>query len=479
MSHYEIRDLEQARRFVLQGLWWQRVVPPSAGRVREVLEWAKEVASAGQPLPPVGFLADVGHVAFSMDWEERVGRDAAVVPALPINLVCTYEDHVLGKLYADWTFLRAGDALRRYQGRDRARGLAFFINQFRQRAGCGGVEFSPGVLHAALEAQPDDVLAQGWESLRQLGPEPLLIDLYESLIAASRRTAEALEPGDVEELEHGTALDEQGPRLARQQIKRMATQFEAGLSRHHIRPHNRRQEVPTRILDEDTYPVGGFTSISNRGSVESLLHSQLAYMEKDDRPDLFDIKFLRDELLYYARDENQFLRRRRTFVFALYPELIAARFKDAELPCQRGVLLLALIRTLVRKLSEWLSTDSLHFEIVFIGKGKEEPLAEERLLLQSLLMDEIANQTARVDRIAARELPRRCAELARRSLCHCLVVAPAPAPLRADDTITTRLALDGPRPALGDDTEEPVIPEADDAMESWGKTLEMILARWI
>src|SRR6516225_5123045 len=62
MSHYEIRDLEQARRFVLQGLWWQRVVPPSAGRVREVLEWAKEVASAGQPLPPVGFLADVGHV---------------------------------------------------------------------------------------------------------------------------------------------------------------------------------------------------------------------------------------------------------------------------------------------------------------------------------------------------------------------------------------------------------------------------------
>ena len=62
---------------------------------------------------------------------------------------------------------------------------------------------------------------------------------------------------------------------------------------------------PTRALDEDTYPVGGFTSISTRGSIESLLHSQLAYMETDERPDLFDIKFLRDELLYYARDENQ------------------------------------------------------------------------------------------------------------------------------------------------------------------------------
>ena len=41
------------------------------------------------------------------------------------------------------------------------------------------------------------------------------------------------------------------------------------------------------------------------------------------------MKFLRDELLYYSRDENQFLRRRRTFVFALFPDLVDARFKDA------------------------------------------------------------------------------------------------------------------------------------------------------
>ena len=28
---------------------------------------------------------------------------------------------------------------------------------------------------------------------------------------------------------------------------------------------------------------------------------------RDERPDLFDMKFVRDELLYYSRDENQFL----------------------------------------------------------------------------------------------------------------------------------------------------------------------------
>ena len=53
------------------------------------------------------------------------------------------------------------------------------------------------------------------------------------------------------------------------------------------------------VLDEDTYPVGGFASISTKGSVESLLHSQLAYMEREAelRPDLFDVKYLRERAL--------------------------------------------------------------------------------------------------------------------------------------------------------------------------------------
>src|SRR5438874_277445 len=115
---YELRDSDEARRFLAQGLWWQRVLPPSAGMVRQVLEWALEAASAGQPLPPVGFVADLGHVAFGLDWELRPGREPPAVPGLPINLVRTYEDHVLGKVYADWTFQRGSDALRRYEGRD-------------------------------------------------------------------------------------------------------------------------------------------------------------------------------------------------------------------------------------------------------------------------------------------------------------------------------------------------------------------------
>ncbi len=303
MKTHVIRDSFEARRLLVGGLWWQRVTPPTAATVRAVLTWVKEAASAGQALPPIGFVADLGHVALGEDWESRSGREMVSVPHLPINLIRTYEDHVLGKIYADWTFTRASDALRHYaKGRDQARGLAYLLEQFRERARFDGVELSLGVISTLLEVPPDELLTEGWESLRQEGPHPLLAELYESLIQSARRTAEVLGPEDIFDLERKTALEELGQRLAHRQVLCAAASLEATLPKHKIKPLARRMEVPTRILDEDAYPVGGFTSLSNRGSIESLLFSQLAYMEtdRDQQPDLFDSLYLMDELLYYS-----------------------------------------------------------------------------------------------------------------------------------------------------------------------------------
>jgi hypothetical protein len=480
MTPLELRDLEQARRYLVHGLWLQRVQQVSAATVRPALEWALELAANGHPLPPVGFVADVGHTAFGPDAEVRAGRETAAAGGLPAGLARTYEDNVLGKFYADWTFERAGDALRRYQGRDRARGLAFLINQFRDRAGFAGVHLSPAVIKRLLQDPAEQVLAEGWDSLNREGLCPLLAELYESLIAATRRTAEVLGPEDLFELEHGTALAELGQRVALRQVLHMAQRLEAALPRHRVRPRSGRQEVPTRVLDEDTYPVGGFSSLSTRGSIESLLHSQLAFMEKEDRPDLFDIKFLRDELLYYARDENQFLRRRRTFVFAFFPDLVHARFKDVELPCQRIVLLLALVVTVVHKLSEWLSTDALFFDLVFLQEKDPGPLAHERDLLATLLREPIANGTVELTALPTVEAAaRQCALRARRSLCHCLTLAAGDQLLEADATAVTRLRLNGPCPMLRSGTETLATGATDGPVETWEAVLEILLQLWV
>ncbi len=487
MDPYELSDPAEARRFLVQGLWCQRAMPPTAATVRPALGWALEAASAGHILPPIGFISDIGHVALGLDLESRQARNTVVVPSVPINLLRTYEDHVLGKIYADWTFTEASDSLRRYQGpdlaRNQARGLAFLLNQFQERSEFPGVEMSPSIIKAALDTAPEELLAEGFESLRQEGADLLLTGLYEGLITATRRTAEILSRADLFELKHGYCLQPEGERLARRQVLHAAETLEAALhrSRYAFRPPARRMEVPTRILDEDTYPVGGFTSLSTRGSPESLLHSQLAYMETDERPDLFDIKFVRDELLYYARDENQFLRRRRTFVLVLEPDLVNARFKDASLPYQRGVLLLALLVLVVRKLTEWLSTDALTFRVLFPAPADDRPLAlaAEWALLQTLLPEPIANGTVVLERVTPDRVASLCMQWSRRSMVHGLVCGTRPEPLRVNDCAISRLEIAGPRPALGDADSEPALVEGEVPADSWARALEQVLGRWV
>src|SRR5579871_179291 len=51
---HTIRDLTDARRLVLQSLWWQRVVPPNVATVRNALGWARTLLSSGEPIPPPG-----------------------------------------------------------------------------------------------------------------------------------------------------------------------------------------------------------------------------------------------------------------------------------------------------------------------------------------------------------------------------------------------------------------------------------------
>lgn len=274
-------------------------------------------------------------------------------------------------------------------------------------------------------------------------------------------------PEDVFELEHKTALQPFGERVALRQVLQAATFLDNALPRLRPRSVSQPREVPTRMLDEDIYPVGGFASLSTRGSIESLLHSQLAYMERAERPDLFDVKYLRDELLYYARDENEFRRRRRTFGVVFYPDLVQTRFKDASLRWQRGILMLALIHVLVAKLRDWLSTEALAF-VFYFPVGKTDPLKPERALLETLLHEEIAMKLVEVVRFTKlAEVERDCTRRARQSSCHCLSVSADGRMLRPEGAQVMRLQISYAFPAFGASDEEPTAGEAEEPSESW------------
>jgi hypothetical protein len=201
--------------------------------------------------------------------------------------------------------------------------------------------------------------------------------------------------------------------------------------------------------------------------------------EPAGRPDLFDIKFLRDELLYYARDENQFLRRRRTYVFALFPDLARARIKDVELPRQRIILLLALLVAALRRLIDWLSQEALGFEFLFVEEEGETPLGPEQALVAMVLREPVANGSVAIGRLPADRLAAHCASRARRSLCHCLIIAATDRTVEAEATIVERLCINGPRPMVGTGVDPLHGFEDVDPRSGWQAALDWLLPLWV
>jgi hypothetical protein len=471
MKTVELQDREEARAFVLQGLLLSRLSPVSPAGLPAALAMAYEVATA-QPLPPPGFVADLAHVLLGPGRGGGGCGDAAA--ELPALLRRPYEDYVLGKLFADTSVERASDSLRRYRGRDQARGLSFVVEQMRARCEFHAATLGPALLKGLLRETGEALLRLAWQSLRERGLSQALVGLYESLVGAFRRAGALLGPEDVFELEHGTALQELGQRVALRQVLTATDSLLSELPRQPSRPFSRKLAVSTHILDEDSYPVGGYSSLSSRGSVESMLHSQLAFMEKGERPDLFDIKYVRDELLYYSRDENRFLRRRRSFVFALFSDLVRARFKDEHLPWQRIVFVLAMLTAVVRRLTEWLATDALLFEFCFVESGDRSLLGDERRLLEILLREPLARGTVRLTQAAnAGRVAAACADHARRSLCHCLTVSTADPSVPSDQAIGMRLLV-GKEPEL-----RGLDPAETPGERGWAATLAVLLEHWV
>lgn len=466
MAFVELRKPDDIRSYLLAGLRLARIAPPEPDLHRHTLLTLLELAHGGQPVPPPGFVADLAWVAMGMKGEPATPGSDALGPGLARG----YDDYVLGKLLTDSTLQRAADALRLAAGRDVARGLGFLVERLQARLALPGVHLAPASVKAVSRESPESLAA----GVRSVNPTavvaPLWQTLYPPLVAAFRQAPALLGPEDLFELERGTALQEMGQRLALRQIVRASAQFDINLPVQRPRPRQAPSEVATHLMQEDAFPVGGFASLTTRGTMESLLQSQLAYMETNDRPDLFDVKYLRDELLYYSRDENLFLRPRQTFVFVFTPGLAAARFKDPGAPYQRLVLALAWVVSAIRKLLQWLRSDALAFHLVFL---EDQTLSHEKQLLTILLAEQIANGTVAIDQLTLEQLTGRCGEWARRSHCKGVCLATTAEAWDMAGVDWQRLVVDGPEPRLqGHNLDRP--PDED----AWAWTLTHVLHAW-
>ena len=164
----------------------------------------------------------------------------------------------------------------------------------------------------------------------------------------------------------------------------------------------------TAYLDETHYPTGGLAGLTNKGTFENLVLSELAYLTEEDAGiNLFDLRYIENELLYYMRDSGQLRRKRRTvhLVFDVGDWFLR---KSIGYDYQFSILLQGFALRLLRDLFKIFEKDSVHFHFTFLPVGDPEHLARESGLLRVILGDFIKHEWVSIrllDSLDLRELP--------------------------------------------------------------------------
>lgn len=72
--------------------------------------------------------------------------------------------------------------------------------------------------------------------------------------------------------------------------------------------------VVAKYGEPQTLPLGGYEELTNKGNLSSLVPSELAYIDESMQFDLFDYKYIENQLIYFKRDSGAVFRIRRDVV---------------------------------------------------------------------------------------------------------------------------------------------------------------------
>lgn len=207
-------------------------------------------------------------------------------------------------------------------------------------------------------------------------------------LSAHLQWSALLQPEDLFELEHHDVLSAPAQRIGCRQI--------IAVSRHLGEIDPRQVSISedgaaeTAFIDESQYPTGGLAGLTNRGSMENLVLSELVYIDPTMEIDLFDLRFLEGELLYYLRDDGILRRKRRTIHLIVDPAQLL-RLKPRGYPFQLSIIIQGLLVRIVQDLQAVFADDSVLLHIRYLhAEGTASRWQQELDLLALLLRDELA-----------------------------------------------------------------------------------------
>jgi hypothetical protein len=361
--------------------------------VPAALRWLRAIWDAGDDHLPLGLVHDLGHLLLQGHrFRFASSRDLGTWPADERAARLAYEDRVLGRWAIDPSAVEAHVILAGIREDHRQAAIAHALRAALSRR-LGGV---PGF--SSVRGNPAHLRAVSEEELLAPSPPPpaWIAWAFAQLDAACTRLVDGhlFSPEDLWEIAHLPQLPTESSRLALREIHGAIARIGAMRPETALSMQRRAREVPVDRDTSDQYPAGGFDAISTRGSFESLVRSEVSYVGVTavGRIDLFDLRFVEGELLYYTRDESPLLDARRE-VSAIIDRPAELRHKVPLLSAQTLVIAQAIALVVQADLVALYGPHGSMVRLLFRAPSEEDRAvaAEERALLSLALAAELAH----------------------------------------------------------------------------------------
>ncbi len=260
--------------------------------------WLKSVYK-GFPLPMPGICLDLLGIVLKWPPSPQVHKDLAMFLSYREHLLLDFRFSEECKRVQELAF-----TLKRHPEREILFCQRFLQLFFERMQGRWELGLNPAQLRDLIKTELDhengtDVVLSDPRWMSYLNPAPV--------VQAYLELKPMIQEEDLWELAELNQLPDDALRYAAKSC-RSHLNF---ISRQQIDRRRRlRQELSSLFLDEQksigTYPVGGITGVSAKGHLESLVPSELMFMDEEvsEGLDLFDVRYLEHELLYYERDDQ-------------------------------------------------------------------------------------------------------------------------------------------------------------------------------
>lgn len=394
----EFIDPAHATAAVSADLSCSGVIQPGSSEVVETaLSAWRQALSRGHYHLPLFLAMDLAALVAEGLGVRFVSEEKGRAPDCSARL--RYEREILVRLLQTSCVMEACDLVKPGAGSIAARRhfLELMLERFAPHwpRHCG---LSPG---AVRHLSADDVQAMSVDAsaLAALYPAlPSSVDQLNAFVSAACHEIQwsrLLQAEDMFELTHIEHLGAAHLRMGCRQILGLARELaDARPPACDLREHD--ADTDTAFIDETTYPTGGFTGLTNQGSFENLLTSELAYMDPVTAGiSLFDLRFVEGELLFYLRDDGTMRRRRRTIHFIIdLHECFSLQPPGSR--HQYSIIAQALCLRLKEDLTALFESDALLFSFHILPTVPAELREAESGILRVLLADDMAHGVARL-----------------------------------------------------------------------------------